>query len=186
MPLEDDSAHGITQSVGLALQSFADAYQKLSPEVVIVVGDRFEILAAVLAATIAKIPVAHLHGGEVTSGAFDDSFRHAITKMSYLHFAAAEPYRRNIVQMGEHPERVFCVGAPGLEALGRTELPDKQTVEKELDFSMGSPTFVVTYHPVTLENRTSEQHIRELLQALGKFPKAECCDLGRNLFLRGL
>lgn len=172
IPLEDDSVLGVTQAMGVALGGFGKTFQQLKPDVVVVLGDRYEILTAVTAAMVAKIPVAHIHGGESTIGAFDESIRHAITKMSYLHFAAAESYRQCIIQMGESPERVFFTGAPGLDHVAKLSLLSRTELESVLKFPLGNPTFLVTYHPVTLEKETSAAHIGELLKALEGFPKA--------------
>jgi UDP-N-acetylglucosamine 2-epimerase (non-hydrolysing)/GDP/UDP-N,N'-diacetylbacillosamine 2-epimerase (hydrolysing) len=155
----------------LGTLGFADALDRLKPDIMLVLGDRFEILAAVTAATMLRIPVAHLHGGESTEGAIDEAIRHAVTKMAHLHFTAAEAYRRRVVQMGESPERVFFVGAPGLENLTRLPLFSKSELEKELDVSLDSPLLLVTYHPVTLEG-SPEKPFNELLQALDAFPNA--------------
>lgn len=180
MLCSSDSTCAITKTVGQAIIGFADAFLELSPDVVVILGDRFEILAASIAATLARIPVAHIHGGESTIGAFDESIRHAITKMSLLHFTAAEPYRRRVIQMGESPARVFCVGAPGVENIKRFRLMNQSDLEKSINFSLSRPTFLVTYHPVTLEDRTSQKHLQELLAALSVFPDAKIIFTGTN------
>ncbi|MBI2067902.1 MAG: UDP-N-acetylglucosamine 2-epimerase (hydrolyzing) [Deltaproteobacteria bacterium] len=173
MFLADDSALGISRATGEATQGFAEAFEKLKPNMVVVLGDRFEVLAAATAALISRIPIAHIHGGETTLGAFDDSIRHAITKMSYLHFAAAEPYRSTIIQMGEDPARVFSFGAPGLDNVDRLSLLSKEELEKSLGFSFQDLTFLVTYHPVTLDEKGSQDHVHQLLAGLDQFPKAK-------------
>lgn len=180
MPLEDDSSVSIAKSVGIATAGFADAYASLEPDMVVVLGDRFEILAAATAAVIMKVPIAHIHGGESTEGAFDELIRHATTKMALLHFTAAAPYQKNIIQMGENPERVFCVGAPGLDHLERTPLLSLEALEKSLNFSFGKPTFLVTFHPVTLEKKSSQQHIEQLMIALDAFHEAKIIFTGAN------
>ncbi len=172
IPLDDDSTLGITRSVGTSVIRLGEAFAALKPSIVVLLGDRFEVFAAATAAFISRIPIAHIHGGESTYGAFDESLRHAITKMSLLHFAATEPYRRRIIQMGESPERVFCVGAPALDNITKLPLLGQEDLERQISFSLGKPTFLVTYHPVTLENQTSEAHIGELLSALDAFPEA--------------
>jgi GDP/UDP-N,N'-diacetylbacillosamine 2-epimerase (hydrolysing) len=134
----------------------------------VVLGDRFEIFAAVAAALIAGIPVAHLHGGELTEGAFDDAIRHSITKMSHLHFVAAADYRRRVVQLGEQPERVFLVGGLGVDAIKRIKLLDRKELEASLDFKLGLRNLLITFHPVTLEGQSSRQQMAELLAALSK------------------
>lgn len=167
--LSSDTAIGITKSVGLGVIGFADAYSNLKPDMVILLGDRFEILAAAQAALFAKIPIAHIHGGELTEGAFDEAIRHAITKMSYLHFVAAEPYRKRVIQLGEDPSRVFNVGAIGLDHLTRTALLDRDTLQKELDFKLGDTNFLVTYHPTTLGDKHPITCAHELFHALDQF-----------------
>ena len=173
IPLSDDSDVGITKALGTGVIGFADALAQLKPDVVVILGDRFEVFSAATAAMVARIPIAHIHGGESTEGCMDDSIRHAITKMAHLHFAAAEPYRQRIIRMGEPPDRVFCVGALGVENAAKLPLIDKESLEKSLDFTFQKPTFLVTLHPVTLEKRSSEYHIRELLSALDGFPSAK-------------
>lgn len=182
MPLleTEDAPQGVTRAVGKAVCGFADAFASLKPDFVVLLGDRFETTAAAFAAAIARIPIAHIHGGETTAGAFDESFRHAITKMSFLHFASAEPYRARIVQMGESPDRVFCVGALGLDHLERTTPLDRRELERSLDCSLSYPTFLVTYHPVTLEDRTSRLDVQKLLAGLDAFPDAKIIFTGAN------
>lgn len=167
MLLSADSATAVTKSMGLGLIGYADAYARLDPDLIVVLGDRFEIFAAVAAALIAGIPVAHLHGGELTEGAFDDAIRHSITKMSHLHFVAAEDYRRRVIQLGEQPERVFLVGGLGIDAIKRIKLLDRPALEASLDFKLGQRNLLVTFHPVTLEGQSSGQQMAELLAALG-------------------
>ena len=170
MLLSSDTANATTKSVGLATIGFADAYEDLQPDLIVVLGDRFEILAAVSAALFYKIPVAHLHGGEITEGAYDDCIRHAITKMSHLHFTSTEAYRQRVIQLGEQPERVFYVGALGVENI-KCVLPlSQKELEESIHFSLGDKSFLVTYHPVTLENHTAASQCRNLLDALDEFP----------------
>ena len=169
MLLSSDTSTGIVKSIGLGTIGFADALQRLSPDILIVLGDRFEALAVVQAALIMRIPVAHLHGGEVTEGAYDDAIRHAITKMSYLHFTAAEPYRQRVIQMGEAPERVFNVGAFGLDHLMRSPKMSKAELIDSLSFDLGEKYFLVTYHSVTLANEDPVETFAALLTALDKF-----------------
>lgn len=171
MLLSSDTSVGVVKSMGLGTLGFADALDRLRPDMLVVLGDRFETLAIVQAALIMRIPVAHLHGGEITEGAYDDAIRHAISKMAQLHFVAAEPYRRRVIQMGESPERVFNVGAVGLEHLRRGSKMDLEELAKSLDFSLRSPYLVVTYHPVTLLEESPEQSFIALLDALDKFPE---------------
>lgn len=167
MLTSSDTPVGIAKSMGLGLIGFADALNELRPDLIIVLGDRFEIFAAVSAALVARIPVAHLHGGETTEGAFDEALRHAITKMSHLHFVAAEAYRLRVIQLGEQPDRVFLVGGLGLDSINRLQLLDKSELESSLDFKLGSKSLLVTFHPVTLEASTAAHQMAELLAALG-------------------
>lgn len=166
--LSADTATGVTKSMGLALIGFADAYARLKPDLIVVLGDRFEIFAAAAAALIAGIPMAHLHGGETTEGAFDEAIRHSITKMSHLHFVAAEDYRRRVIQLGEQPDRVFQVGGLGIDAIKRIALMNRETLEASLDFKLRHKNLLVTFHPVTLETQSSAQQMEELLAALGE------------------
>lgn len=161
-----DSAAGITKSIGLGTIAFADAFAELKPDVVLLLGDRFEIFAAATAAMIAGLPIAHLHGGEITEGAFDDAIRHAITKMSHLHFVAAEPYRSRVVQMGESPDRVFLSGGLGVDTIHRTPLLNRADLEAQMDFTLGKKNLLVTFHPVTLEPGAAPGQMAELLKAL--------------------
>jgi UDP-N-acetylglucosamine 2-epimerase (non-hydrolysing)/GDP/UDP-N,N'-diacetylbacillosamine 2-epimerase (hydrolysing) len=164
-----DTANAITKSVGTAIIGFADAYQELQPDVIMVLGDRYEILAAVSAALFYKIPVVHLHGGEITEGAYDDAIRHAVTKMSHLHFTSTEEYRRRVIQMGESPETVYYVGALGCDNIRQVSLLDKTELEKSLNFPVDRNTILVTFHPVTMEDNTAETQIKELLSAIDEF-----------------
>jgi GDP/UDP-N,N'-diacetylbacillosamine 2-epimerase (hydrolysing) len=169
MLLSADTATAVTKSMGLGLISYADAYERLVPDLIVVLGDRFEIFAATAAAMIAGIPVAHLHGGEATEGAFDEAIRHSITKMSHLHFVAAEEYRRRVIQLGEQPARVFLVGGLGIDAISRIKLLDRETLEQSLGFKFGPRNLLITFHPVTLDGRqSSAQQMAELLAALGE------------------
>lgn len=170
MLLSSDTDVGVVKSMGLGTLGFADALDRLRPGILIVLGDRFEALAIVQAALIMKIPVAHLHGGEITEGAYDDAIRHAITKMAFFHFVATEPYRQRVIQMGESPERVFNVGAVGLDHLLRSPRMTQEELSQSLDFTLG-PLLLVTYHPVTLLEEDPTQSFRALLSALDQFPE---------------
>lgn len=172
MLLSSDTPVGIAKSIGLGVIGFADALDRLKPNVLVILGDRFEILAAAQAAMVARIPIAHIHGGEATEGAFDESIRHAISKMAQWHFVAAEPYRRRVVQMGEAPERVFDVGAPGLDRLANLQWLDRSELEAALCIRLGTPLFLVTYHPVTLSSESPMAALEELLAALDEFSDA--------------
>ena len=166
MLLSSDTPVGITKSMGLAMVGFADALADLEPDYLLVLGDRFEIFAAASSALIARIPIIHCHGGELTEGAFDDALRHSITKMSHFHFVAAEEYRQRVIQMGEHPDRVFCVGALGVDAIKRTKLLTRDELENSLDFKFGLHNLLITFHPVTFDKDLSSKQMQELLFAL--------------------
>lgn len=170
MMLASETSLGITKSMGLGLIGFAEVFERLKPNVVILLGDRFEIMVAAQAAMMARIPICHLHGGETTEGAIDESIRHAITKMSHLHFVAADVYRNRVIQMGESPDKVFNVGAMGIESIARIKTLTKAEVEKAIDFKLGDRILMVTYHPSTLSEESPELSTRNLLQALDEFP----------------
>ena len=166
MLTSSDTPVGIAKSMGLGLIGFADALHELQPDMIVVLGDRFEIFSAVSAALVARIPVAHLHGGEATEGVIDEAIRHAITKMSHLHFVAAEAYRQRVIQLGEQPDRVFLVGGLGIDNIKRLQLLDRSALEASLDFKLGPKNLLITFHPVTLETDTAEKQMEELLSAL--------------------
>lgn len=169
MLLSSDSPVGISKSMGLGLIGFADAFYDLQPDLLVVVGDRFEIFAAVQAAANQRLAIAHIHGGELSEGAVDDAFRHAITKLSHLHFTANEAYRQRVIQLGEQPQRVFNVGAPGLDNIYKLPLLQRQELQKALGFNFGKRNLLVTFHPVTLEHATAAEQFAQLLQALDVF-----------------
>ena len=186
MLLSSDTPIGISKSMGLAQISFAEAYDKLKPDIVVVLGDRFEIFSSVSAAMIACIPVAHLHGGETTEGVFDESIRHSITKMSHLHFVATEEYRKRVIQLGENPKRVFNVGGMGIENIKRMKLLNKKEFEESINFKLNKRNILVTFHPVTLEKSTAKEQFQELLKAIDElfetniiFTKANSDTYGR-------
>lgn len=171
MLLSSDTPNGITKSIGLGIIGFADIFTRIMPDIVIVLGDRYEIFAAATAAMIHRIPIAHIHGGELTEGAIDDAIRHSLTKMSTLHFTSTEAYRKRVIQLGEQPEYVFNVGALGVENIKTQKLLEKQELSKSIGFSLDSPYVLVTFHPVTLENNTAESQFQNLLEAIDIFKK---------------
>ncbi len=166
MLLSSDTSLGITKSMGVAMIGFADALAELAPDMVLLLGDRYEIFSAAAAATIARIPVAHLHGGETTEGAFDEAMRHSITKMAQLHFVAANEYRRRVVQLGEDPTRVFQVGGLGIDNMLKLDLLDRPALEAALDFRLAERNLLVTFHPATLDQGSATAQMEELLAAL--------------------
>lgn len=167
MLLSSDTPVGITKSMGLGMIGFADALAELKPDLLLVLGDRYEILAAAAAAMVARIPIAHLHGGESTEGVIDEPIRHSVTKMSHLHFVAAEDYRRRVIQLGESPEHVFNVGGLGIDNILRLERLSRAELERSLGLTLRPRNLLITFHPVTLEEQTSERQMDELLAALG-------------------
>jgi GDP/UDP-N,N'-diacetylbacillosamine 2-epimerase (hydrolysing) len=172
MLLSSDTPAGIAKSTGVGLLGFADALADLQPDILVVLGDRFEILAAATAALFARIPIAHLHGGEITEGAVDDAIRHAVTKLSHLHFVAAEPYRTRVLQLGEDPQRVFLVGGMGVDSIKHTKLLSRGELESQLGLKLQGEVMLVTFHPVTLEHATARVQVEELLTALATLPDA--------------
>jgi len=168
MSLSSDTSVGITKSMAVGLNGFGDALAKLKPDILLILGDRYEIFVAAIAAMIARIPIVHLHGGELTEGAFDDSIRHSITKMSHLHFAAAEEYRNRIIQLGEQPDKVFNVGGVGIDNILRLKLLSRDELEAMLNFKFLKKNLLITFHPVTLETKQTATQTEELLNALLK------------------
>ncbi len=167
--LSSDTSVGISKSMGLAMISFSESLARLQPDILVILGDRYEIFAVASAASVMKIPVAHIHGGETTEGAFDEAFRHSITKMSYYHFTSTEEYRNRVIQLGENPSRVFNVGAIGIENIMMLDLLAKSDLEESIDFDVRGKFALITFHPVTLENSTSKEQFRSLLDALDQF-----------------
>jgi len=166
MLLASTSKVGVAKSIGMGVISFADTLTRLNPDCLVVLGDRFEAFAIAQTATVLGIPIAHIHGGEITEGAVDDAIRHSITKMSHLHFTSSEEYRKRVIQMGEDPSRVFNVGAPGVENIRRTQLLTKSELEKTLNFDFGEAPLLVTYHPVTMQKDGGLIEYQNLLVAL--------------------
>ncbi|MFZ4441631.1 MAG: UDP-N-acetylglucosamine 2-epimerase [Syntrophales bacterium] len=169
--LASDTPTAICKSMGLAMIGYGEALQRLKPDMVVILGDRFETFCMAAAAQVCRVPLAHIHGGETTEGAIDEAFRHSITKMSHLHFASCEVYRQRIIQLGEAPDRVFNVGALGVENIRRMSLMERSDLEKSIGFSLNKPYFLVTFHPVTSEKSTSEGQFQALLAALDACPE---------------
>lgn len=161
-----DNANTTAKSISRGVSGFADAFDALHPDLLLILGDRYEMLAVASTALIYKIPIAHLHGGEITEGAFDDAIRHAISKMSHLHFTSTEAYRNRVIQLGEQPERVFNVGALGVENVMKNDFMSKEEIESSLNFQLTDKCLLCTYHPVTLSNMSSEVQVLNLLKAL--------------------
>ena len=166
MLLSSDTSIGISKSMGLAQISFAEAYEELKPDLVVVLGDRYEIFSATSSAMIARIPIAHLHGGETTEGAFDEAIRHSITKMSHLHFTATNEYKNRVIQLGENPNRVFNVGGLGLDNIFKLKLLSKEEFETSIDFKLKQKNIIVTFHPTTLENFSAQEQFSNLLEVI--------------------
>jgi len=166
MLLSSSTSVGIAKSMGVGVIGFADALDRLKPDCIVVLGDRFEALALSQTAMVMQIPIAHIHGGELTEGLIDEAIRHAITKMAQLHFTSADVYRRRVIQLGEQPDRVFNVGAPALENVRRLELLPQKALEESLEFELGERPLLVTYHPVTLKEGGGIESLRNLLVAL--------------------
>ncbi|SVD31412.1 uncharacterized protein METZ01_LOCUS384266, partial [marine metagenome] len=164
-----DTKPSIVKSTGLATSLLSDSFDRLQPDVVLLLGDRYETHAAATAAMLMNIPIAHIHGGEITEGAVDEQIRHSITKMSYLHFCATETYRQRVIQMGEDPARVFNSGAPGIDNITNLNLLTKQKLEKELNWKLTSKSALFTYHPVTLEESDVEIDLEVILSILETF-----------------
>ena len=163
---DGDNAIDINRAIAKAVAGFGEYFSKEKPDIVVILGDRYEMLGVAAAALVSQVPVAHIHGGEITEGAIDDSIRHAITKLSHLHFTSCEVYRNRVIQLGEHPDRVFNVGALGLENIECINVIPKQELEKSIDFSLGDSFAIVTFHPVTLESDQVEEQVNNLLEAL--------------------
>jgi len=166
MLTSSDTSVGIAKSMGLGLIGFADVLNELKPDLIVVLGDRFEIFSAVSAAMTARIPVAHIHGGETTEGVIDEAIRHSITKMSHLHFVAAKEYYSRVIQLGEQPKNVFLVGGVGVDSIKKINLLKKNELEKSLGIEFSKKNLLITFHPVTLENKTAASQLKELLSAV--------------------
>ncbi|MGI4814672.1 MAG: UDP-N-acetylglucosamine 2-epimerase [Janthinobacterium lividum] len=183
---DSDTDTGVYTAMGLGIMRYGDAFKRMAPDIVVVLGDRFEAFAAAAAATVCKIPIAHLHGGELTLGAMDESFRHAITKMSHLHFTSTETHRQRVIQLGESPDRVFDVGALGVENLSTLDLIDSKEVVRRLQIMPSQSYFLVTFHPATLCNDAPEAQMIALLDALDLFPDYAVIFTGSNADAGGM
>lgn len=168
MLLSADTPTATTKSLGLGIIGFADAYNELTPDMVVILGDRYEMLGAASAALLANIPIAHISGGDVTEGAYDDAIRHSITKMSHLHFTSTDVYRNRVIQLGEDPTRVFNVGSTGIDNMKQIQLMDKQSLESNLGFEFGDNCVLVTYHPETIKEQSTMSQFQNLLNALDR------------------
>ena len=164
--LSSDTQLGISKSIGLGIISFAEAFEELKPDLIVILGDRFEIFAAASAAMVGCFPLAHIHGGEATEGLIDEAIRHSITKMSHFHFVASDEYKKRVIQLGEQPDKVFNVGALGIENIRKTEFIEKKTLEKCMGFKFNKRNLLITFHPITLEPNKSIIHMKNLLNAL--------------------
>jgi len=180
MALDDDSEIAIGHALSRAINGFTNAFHRLKPDLLLVLGDRYEILAAAQAAMLQRIPIAHIHGGESTEGLIDEAVRHAVTKMSHIHCVAAEAYAYRVIQMGEQPHTVHIVGATGFDQLERIELFDRAALEKSINFQLGKQNFLITLHPETLSETDAEQQVTPLLKALAAFPDAHVIITGAN------
>ena len=167
--LSSDTPVGISKSMGLGIISFAEAFSEIKPNLLLIIGDRFEIFTAASAAMIARIPIAHIHGGESTEGLIDESIRHSITKMSHLHFTSTDYYKKRVIQLGEHPSRVFNFGAPGLDNIKMFQLKKSNEIYKTLNLEENDKFFLITFHPVTLEYDKTKEHIEALIESLKNF-----------------
>lgn len=185
MDLDDDTGAGLAAAMGQEMAGVARALDDLKPDILVILGDRYEAFAAAATAMMLRIPIAHIHGGEATEGLIDEAIRHAITKMAHLHFAAAEPYRRRIVQLGETPERVFNVGAPGLDNIDTHTFMGRDELAESIGFDMEGEVFLITYHPVTLDTEGPERGVSALLTALDDFPEARVVFTAANADMAG-
>lgn len=170
--LSSDTSIGVSKAIGLGLISFSESLERLKPDIAIVLGDRFEALAFAIACYVGKIPIAHLYGGEATEGSIDEGIRHAITKFSYLHFTSTEEYRKRVIQMGEEPDRVFNVGALGIDNIRRMKLISKEEVEERLGIKFNKYNFLITFHPETLSEEKTLEHFSMLLEVLEEYKDA--------------
>ncbi|MCD4741900.1 MAG: UDP-N-acetylglucosamine 2-epimerase [Desulfobacteraceae bacterium] len=178
--LNDDSGKGICRSMGLAMQKYGEFLQDSAPDILLLLGDRYETFCCAAAAQICQVPVAHIHGGERTEGQVDEAFRHSITKMSHLHFPCCEEYKNRILQMGESPEKIYNVGSLGVENIRNMKLMEWHELEESIRFKLDKPFFLITFHPVTLEKNSSAKQFAQLLAALDNYPDYKCILTGAN------
>ena len=171
MLLSSDTPVGVAKSIGVGIISFGEALDRSKPDLLIILGDRFEALAMATAATIMRVPIMHLHGGEITQGAYDDSIRHAITKFSHIHGVSSESSRQRVIQLGEDPKRVFTIGALGIEHIHKGKLTSLSKVEKYIDFNLGKKYFLLAYHPATYSNEKAENTVTNILSIVNEFPE---------------
>ena len=189
---EKNDKSEISKRISNGIEKFGNIYETLKPDFVLLLGDRYEIFSAAISATIAQLPIIHLHGGEVTKGAFDDSFRHSISKMAHIHFAAADNYRKRLIQLGESPENVFCFGGLGVDAIKKVNILSKKRLSEKLNIRLNRTSFLVTYHPVTLEKDYGLSGLNNLLNALNCFPDSTICftlpnaDTNSSLITKGI
>ena len=162
---------GIAKSMGLAMISSSEYFARHKPDILVILGDRFEAIAVAQSAMIARIPIAHIHGGEITEGLIDEAIRHSLTKMSHLHFPATESYSDRIKQLGENPEHIFNFGAPGLDSINNLKLLEKNDISKAIGFELNKKYFIVTHHPVTLSSSSGTEGLTNLLSALDEYPQ---------------
>jgi UDP-hydrolysing UDP-N-acetyl-D-glucosamine 2-epimerase len=168
--LSSDTPAGVAKSTGLGFLAFPDSYSRLKPDLVVVLGDRYEIFAAAATAYFMHIPLAHLHGGETTEGAIDEGIRHAVSKMATLHFTSTQTHRKRVIQLGESPQRVYNVGAIGIDNIAKLPLLSREDLATSIGHSLENPFFLITYHPVTLSSVSEEKQLRQLFEALDEFP----------------
>ena len=185
MLLSTESPASTVKSTAIGMIGLVDVFKELNPSIVLIIGDRFEIFAAAFSAAMLNIPIAHLSGGELTIGSTDEFIRHSITKMSWWHFVTTEEYKRRVVQLGENPERVFCVGALGIDRLKTTNLLSKNQLEENIGFTFGKKNLLITFHPVTLEHDLSEKYFRELINALNSLNKIKLIFTSANADAHG-
>ncbi len=178
--LIDDSSEGICHSMGVAVNGYGKFLAEYNPDLLVILGDRFEAFCCATAAQVCRVPVAHIHGGETTQGAIDEAFRHSITKMAHLHFPCCEEYRERIIQMGEQPDHVYNVGALGVENIRTLKLMERADLEESIGFKLNKPFFLVTFHPVTLEKNSFKEQFAQLLTALDQYPDHKFIFTGSN------